>query len=578
MATLEMLEAVTLLFSLVLPGLAVYLLSKPSDNKVFEAVVFSVSSSVALLPLVALMSDLIESTFRFSSYFRGRDLLLWLIFLIPSLIVIILRRGTLRTISTRLSRVEIYSILLGVAYVLLYVPYFLKYPIFPPMDTTDPLFHVDRTVRVSQLGWIAIRDYYPIGLHFFTSFVMTHTGLDPLNAVRYTAVFIDLLTLLVVFLLASKLFGYQIGLAALLAYGFLISPGVAHFFWIGTYANMFGNLYAVLIMYTIYRSLEGKAQNYALILLLVLLGPLSFFAHLSSFLLLVFLWIAIPFMLYSSKAFATRYARRIVAVSAMLPLGMVALPGAFNYLYNIILFSQTYPTSPPLGAYLLIFNMNRFVGPFALVAMLVSALYVAVVAMVKRKVPWQLLFALWFFSSLIMGVESDAPDRFALYSLLPGSLILGIGFAQFVKALGKAFPRTERIRKIMVALALLILIAFSPTVAMMKDSFSNSDASQRQEAIYDSMRWLQSNTKASEIVLSVDITEYRYLPYVANRTLRENVQGDLSATAAADLMKSTNSTLLVTDPSSQMVHALKLSHHFEWVYGNQFVVIFRFHV
>lgn len=554
---------------------------KPTYKNRFEVFLQSCSLSLALLPIVALLSNLIASSLTSTGDVASlADIVLWLFFLVPSLVVVIRRRTDLISKLPWCSRERFYSMALMAAYLAIYVLHLSKYPIFPVNDSMDPAqVHAYRIKRISELGWTAVlSDNYPQAFHFAAWFFMTHTGIELLNSMRYVAVIIDLFTMLLVFSLATRIGDWRVGLASQLAYGFIFSPGIAHFFWLGTYANMFGNFYAIMIVYALYQSLQVTRKNYAQFLVLLMLGPLSVFAHLSSTILIVLLWALTPIIFWRFKIYWKRYAVQLLLISAILPLGTMIMPHVFENLSSIVTFTLTHPTPAPLSIYLFLFDLNRFVGPLAAVALFASAFYMFIHKRKNLQGMVSLLFGLWVFSGFVLNIGGDYPERFALYSTLPGCFVFGISLAKLSLPFGlRSFQeRKIHLRKVGTASLLLILVFFSPSLVMLGDSLTNVNyASQKQKAIYESMQWIGKNTDTNAKILSVGIPEYRYVPYIADRTFLRNVDSDITVNTALNFLRDTKPSLIVARAGSQTAMDLEASKAFQWIFANQYVIIIR---
>jgi len=116
------------------------------------------------------------------------------------------------------------------------------------------------------------------------------------------------------------------------------------------------------------------------------------------------------------------------------------------------------------------------------------------------------------------------------------------------------------------------LVTMGPTFQFINDVIRGS-TSQRQLAIYDSMKWADKNTPRDSSFLSVGLLEYTYLPVVANRTF----QGDYEVSPEEIYSLSVRNRVdyVAVSTRDERLEAFKSNELFKLKFENEYVLIFH---
>jgi len=461
--------------------------------------------------------------------------------------------------------------------------YFIKYPVFDKLFLYDPVWHTGATLQiVDSRGRALLQTFeYPLALHFMLSLILRCLKGEPIVIVRSTLAVVESLTCIVVYITGSRVLQNRLyGFFCTLTYALIMPVGLIHLVNSGTYSNMLANLYTLYAIY--FFAIAMKKADLLSQLTLVIVGIALAFSHFSSFIFISFVWVFLPV----AYIFFREVWRAYVISSISLSLGSFSLLLYIpNMIYRIsfVLSGRSIGLLPSDAFFGLLYSHIPFLGltyAFAGLANFAVLLASCILLFKKsRQSPWYAFIPGLFIYTFILSLQGANIWRFALYAMFVGTFLVGyfiwkpvLSVYHWASNLSYHAMLNRINSRGILAIIILSLITMGPTFQFVNDVIGGS-TSQRQLAIYDSMKWAEKNTPTASCFLSVGLLEYTYLPVVANRTF----QGDyeIPPEKIYSLSVQNHIDYVAVSTRDERLKAFRSSELFELKFENEYVLIFH---
>jgi hypothetical protein len=223
-------------------------------------------------------------------------------------------------------------------------------------------------------------------------------------------------------------------------------------------------------------------------------------------------------------------------------------------------------------------NYVLFAGPLGFLLVTIATIWVRIRL---QKQLWPLFLSGWFTLLFLMVFVSSNDWRLALLSMVPGAGLLGLLLSKLQETIDKSFTShltNLRIGKravgVLMLLVVLIIAVQGPTAFVVNKDLASGQAVV-QSHIYDSMTWIRTHTPPDASVLSVGLQiEYRYLPFIANRTYRGDF--NLNSEDIMKLLTEVKSSFVAVSTRYIGLNSFYESNDFRVVYQNPDVIVFVF--
>jgi hypothetical protein len=439
------------------------------------------------------------------------------------------------TFYAKPERYDLYVLGLVVAQAALIAAHFSKYPIFPEFSSGDFTQHVQITADL-QTGRISMFPggilYY--GAHLLMGSLVALSGDIVLVATQYAmSILAALSPLLVYFAVSSLTASRRVGLAATLLY---VSTGFMWFgsvFDAGLYANFYGIL-SILLLFALVPVVLRQPKSPGVWVALLLAVGSGYFSHYSYvtvipalvalpvvlFVLdrkLSFPAVAIPVVLVAPGALAALLRPELVTLLVQ----FVQAPGAANVLVDTGL--SPYFAGWPVLRYIVI-EVADDLG--AVLTLLLAALGVYVTVRSKNPLVWTLI--VWLLAILVVAPFSETAWRFSYMALVPLLLIASVGFESLIprfddkglrqRSKMRAKSDYGRYRLGLAGIVFLLLLVNSSSWQLLTDAASTGAENNKiQHGVLAAMQWMNANTPAGSLVVSVTDYDYNYYQLLYDR-------------------------------------------------------------
>jgi|GEM_PF-1366777 hypothetical protein len=436
-------------------------------------------------------------------------------------ISVLRRRKVLLPIRPTLQDFALFAVMAALAVmVTLFVQ---KYPIFPEYNSPDFGNHVQTAQLLVSGALTSIPGgilYY--GVHFQLASALLLVGGDPLVTVQRTMSILVVLSPLLVYLAASRVFSSAgAGLVAAAVYAFSGTVWFVSVFNVGLYANFFGILASLFLLVAVV-DISGNIRSLPGWLVFVLAVAAAYFSHYTTITLLPAL-LGVPLIqLIRNRADLKRFLIPPIVAIAPAALVVVASPALVSHVLSLAVagggsltgsttLSSALASIPVLGNLALeVYSDVAFI--FLLVF---SAVYVYRGLVGKNAFMFIPLF--WFIALLVASPQNLSSWRFSFEATAPLVLMASFGIFSLLPRLKIQKKRrgestaTQRYAKVLVVLLVLLspIVIGSWGTTMLSDSFTDTQAvSNSQSAVYSALQWIGSNTTSNSIYLSV--TDWRF--------------------------------------------------------------------
>jgi len=265
----------------------------------------------------------------------------------------------------------------------------------------------------------------------------------------------------------------------------------------------------------------------------------------------------------------------LVAVLLVFPNLLANISRVLYGSYSLLLpgdafFLSLYESMPILGI------LYGFAGLLNLAIIVVAC---ALLLWRFRQELWYPFVSGYFLYSCVLSLQGGNVWRFGLYALFVAVLLEGYLIWNVQKLI---FSKVSRLSSHALTnminsrgLLIIVLLALATTGPFFRfaNNLPGDSASERQIAIYQSMKWIGSNTSRDSSFLSVGLLEYLYLPVVANRTFRGDYE--ISPEEIYSLSKQDRIDYVAVSTRDERLKAFKSNELFELMFENEYVLIFH---
>ncbi|MBI4257510.1 MAG: hypothetical protein HY619_01010, partial [Thaumarchaeota archaeon] len=403
----------------------------------------------------------------------------------------------------------------------------LKYPYFPSTPSDDYFFHLSQALQASKGSLNPLQATYPPAVHYLIALGTIILPLPATQTMTITMIIAASIIPILVYSTTTEL-SKDRRLAVLATAIYITANPVwrISLFTGGFYANHLADLLSLTVLYLLTRyARRGETRLLPLLLItsLVLLA-----SHFTVPVFIIALWAFTPILL-TKKQELKRYltgctlitlpALAILALRPDLIPRLMAVPA----LTSGIVIGDINPTLASASPFLA-FLTTLIPTPLLILTATGLAATLADKTSLRRN-PWTLLPAVWFIIPMILSPLSELASRFALYALLPLTLLIPQALASLIKSaarLGNHLPASKHLTKLpTLALTIIIIAAIAPTSPLIQhaNDISTSITETRilQESILDTITQIKENTPPETTFASIGRWELMYLPLLAER-------------------------------------------------------------
>jgi hypothetical protein len=516
-------------FELFLPGYA-WILFSGLDRRfgIGERLALSFIISVSFTSLFTAGLSLVTS--HYLSYSVGGSLGLSLILLIFSF-----RHGNLfRRSLPNLDRTMLPVIATACIYVVVLVSLFWSSPFYPNTDADDPITHAQVVEGISNgLGrTLLLHSNFAIGMHFVSAVLARLLAVDSLDAIRFLLSLVIVVSVFLTYFCARILLGNRNAANLTLnVAAFIIPVDAIHFIKVGTFPNILSDALVVTMLWLIvsYTREPSRAMGFTL----TFLALEGLFEHSTFLMFLAALWIALPVFLVFYKRYFKNYFKSVLFTTAGL-FCLFVLLGSFlsaslGRIFTGYFASSFSPTPAPLLLQVLVWNYLVLASPLATLSIVAAFVFVLVK---QRKATWPIFACIWFGLLLVAAIISPQGWRFILLSMVPASFLLGssLGFLRELSS-SSAHTNRSRARRALLPILLCGLILSGSFVSLLPRVFDPTSRT-REEAVVDSMSWLEKNDNGQGVASVGLSSDYRYLTTLTGITYAGDFNESANSTVA----------------------------------------------
>lgn len=472
--------------------------------------------------------------------------------------------------------------LIGYAALLLSLHYYSPY--FPTAEASDAIAHASLAEAIllgDGRNLLLHNSSYPLGLHFAAAVISSTAGINVLDSLRLLLSLVLIDIVLLTYFTAREVLGDErlAGIAVLVG-AFAIPADLIHFISVGTFANVVADGLILALLWQLFCFIKAPSKRAGSTL--ALLGLAGVVVHSSIIIFFVLLWAMIPIVFLMLRGHLRRYVLAasysisgifliILVASPVFGRNMGRLLGAYFTLAN-----SNLPNAQVsfLIAYLnLLWNFRALMGWTSAIA---TALAIIFVLLKPRKSIAELFMVVWIALLVVGALVSGTTDRFVLFSMIPATFLVAglLGWGSDLLATHRKFHiRTPKIRMIVVALVLLMLVAYGQFPRLTSAAYDSVNRS-RQMGVQASMGWLmQGNCPRGVASLGLWV-EYRFLPTLTG------IQyfGDLLYWSKPDTVYKKSVELgfscVAMETGNQNFHLFEVDSRFQERYRNDAVAIF----
>ncbi|MDA4129582.1 MAG: hypothetical protein OK457_02315 [Thaumarchaeota archaeon] len=439
----------------------------------------------------------------------------------------------------RPTRPDLFVGILLLIQVFMLLAYFAKYPIFPEYQSQDYSVHVTAALALISGGFTSIPGgvlYY--GVHYQLASGILLVGGEPLITARYTMAILVILSQLLFFSAAKRIFSDS--RAAIIASTIYVLSGTIWFgsvFNSGLYANFYGILSALILLIAL-NTLSSNFSYSAWVIFLIT-AVNAYFSHYT----LLTLIPAILFMplLHFLRTKEKRSTLRdylvpaiILVVPAIVPL--VLYPGLGQKIIQLAssgggalsggtTLSNALSAVPVLGYLALeIYDDYAFIVMIILIAIYLYKIRAA-------KDPFLFVPIIWFLTLIVAAPVDTSAWRFSFEALVPLTLMASYGLSSLLPESSKSLrtrtaaqkaksgPQSSLIPRVFVILVFFgAIIIGSWGQSMVVDASANTGVvAQSQASVYNAIYWLRDHTDNTSKYLSVSDWRFTFTNLIIGR-------------------------------------------------------------
>jgi hypothetical protein len=476
--------------------------------------------------------------------------------------------------------------------------YLTMYPIFPPMlFVNDYRNNLNMALDDRSLlyGWMIST---PFGLtqlnpHLYMALGVHALDFTAIQNLRYAMLLAGAVAPALAYYASLRMFkDATAALASSLSYTLILPFWLTGLFTTGLYNQFYAGVLSLFFIWVFFEYLEGRmgATMPAIVLTSIILS------HVSSLLLLS---VATPFLLaHMVRKHGKGFWLVALAISTPLAALFLVIYGRtiYEFLLSVASPGGGYIYSPDLGARLLSFSpfllvLANFVGVGTLLLLIGGLLAFLVRVAMKKARAADAFLALWFSVPWLLssyGEGLHAASRYAIYALIPSSLLFGYSYRGLLRAISPAAKLLQNRPRLIVAVVALFFLALSLQGSLgyvTIDALANYRLEvSRQPAILESMLWLKENTPASSLVVSVGLKAYEFSSHITKRGFLVDDLGEPDYVAAlissrVDVDRAAVYVVLYKPlrfGDLLLKDSFSSDKRFSPVWENEYVAIFRF--
>ncbi|MDA4113901.1 MAG: glycosyltransferase family 39 protein [Thaumarchaeota archaeon] len=399
--------------------------------------------------------------------------------------------------------------------------YFQKYPIFPEYQSPDYAAHVQYAqalISGSSASIPAGLLYY--GVHFQLASSLLLVGGNPLVTVRLTMALLAVLSPLLFYLIAQRLFSSSVAAAiAALVYSLSGTIWFGSIFNTGLYANFFGilaSLFLIVALIEVGQNLRSRGAWAVLCLAAIT----AYFSHYSTITLLPAVLLLPLVEYFADRALPKRLILASLLVVAPAAIALLVYPSIVNSLELAsngggVVTGSTWISgllsAVPILSYMAV-EVTYDVGFLIMLILFLVYLW----RTFTMRSPLMFVLPIWFISLLVTSPLSIGAWRFSFEALVPLTLMAAFGLFSLLPRFEfrkgrKASPTLYWKAGLILVLVLVPLFAGSWGVQLVSDATTDTQLiSQSQLAVNDSIFWLGTHTPENSTYLSVSDFRFTY--------------------------------------------------------------------
>lgn len=492
--------------------LAVSGLSPKLDD--FEKIVISIGLGVALAVLAGCVSLIL-------GFSNTNVVTLCMAFMLLTFLLV-KHRFTKPSFNLTIERHYWVAVSLFSVHVVFFALHLYAFPFFPSSDTMDVVFHI--WITNAALHGQVVAPVTEAGSHILFAYIYSFLGGGLLESLRITAAVIEVLSIPVAYCMFRRAFRrFEPAAYATVAFSLIVPAGLFYYTAIGAYPNIVGDFFVMLSLLLVQIVSENITK--LSVLTIVIVEAIALISHIS---VLIFAGLMVGFSIVIYKGH-----RDIFKGYALANLGFLILPVAvlvispglvireINYISSLNYIGVQDAPALVFGTWF--YNYRVLAGPINFA--FVWAAFAVTVAKMRRR--WQsLLFAVWFVLLFLAIFFGSNGWRFILLSFVPGAGLIGFLLFRIERGIRRltGWIQVQRVRRIFAGVTLVciifVLVATGSTAHIITQMYlADGKSRESQLLIYDSMRWLASNSNSDAAVISIGLqNDYRYLPTLFNRT------------------------------------------------------------
>ena len=401
--------------------------------------------------------------------------------------------------------------------------FFGKYPIFPEYQSQDYGTHVQIAQQLVSGAITSIPGgilYY--GIHFQLASALILVGGNPLVTVQRTMGLLVVLSPLLVYLAASRLFSSRsAGLVSSAVYALSGTVWFVSVFDAGLYANFFGILISLFLLVS-FVDIIGNIRSVRGWTIFILAIAAAYFSHYTTVTLIPALFGVPIIQLFRDRSDMRRFLIPPIVAAVPAVLVLASSPGVVSRVLNLAVagggsligntaISSALAPIPALG-YLALEVYDDVAFIFLLIF---AAVYVYKGAVGKSAIIFVPL--LWFIALIAASPQNLSAWRFSFEATAPLVLMASFGMFSLLPRVKIQKNRkgdsnaTQQYAKVLVVLLILLspVVIESWGTTMLSDSVSETQVvSSSQRAVLSALGWIGNNTASNSSFLSV--TDWRF--------------------------------------------------------------------
>lgn len=494
------------------------------------------------------------------------------------------RLGNSLALPARIGKGSLPLLFAILSYVIILLGLWWSAPHYPTAEARDLLVHANVTnaiVRGEGRDILLGRDF-AVGLHFAGAVVANLLQLGPLDALRIVVSPVLVAVVTFTYLSARSIFGSEriAGLTSLTV-AFVLPADLIHFVRAGTFPNIVADAIVLSLVWLLFSYVQHPSLPVGITMAFLSLAGIIM--HSSHLIFLVIVWTALPVVFLFFRNNSRNYLQAALYLIAGLLLLALLMSSFLERNLERIFRAYVIVGQPASAAawvpldiiYVnLVWNVQTFLGPINVVAVLIAASFIVI----KQRKAMGPVFAVMWLSLLTASAFLSGQDwRFVLFLMLPASFAIGNLIESARKHLEGSsvnFSSTMRqLTRTIVPLALIVL-ALSGSLPGLVPRIFNPLGRERQEAVFESMKWLQDRGCGSGVASVGLWPDYQYLPALTGIQYVGDLGFGKSPDAVVQRASHFGFRCLVAARESPYFRSFELDQRFRQNYRNNILAVF----